>query len=123
MATRSALWVPERAEIIFINHSPHAGREMPDLHPLLVASPRAFNDRTGLVIGFPMTHASFHADNPFAVPVQGAKQEIGYVLALQPKSFDWRVRQGKPHPWGGGHAIPLAAALERLDSICAICTH
>lgn len=121
MATQSALWVPERADIIFINHSPHAGREMPDLHPLLVASPRAFNERTSIVIGFPMTHAAFHADNPFAVAVQGSKQEVGYVLALQPKSFDWRARDGRPHPWGGGHTHTLAAALERLDAICAIC--
>lgn len=31
MTTRkSALWVPERAEIIFIQYSPHVGVEMPN---------------------------------------------------------------------------------------------
>jgi mRNA interferase MazF len=30
---------------------------MPDDHPMLVISTKAFNERTGLVVGFPMTHA------------------------------------------------------------------
>ena len=78
-------WVPDRGEIIYVNHSPHAGKEMPGLHPLVVTSPQAFNERTGIVIGFPMTHAAFNADNPFAVAVQGPKKEVGYVLAFQPR--------------------------------------
>ena len=57
MARRPALWVPERGEIIFIEHSPHVGKEMPGLHPMLVCSTAAFAGRTGVVIGFPMTHA------------------------------------------------------------------
>ena len=35
-----ALWVPERAEIIFIQHNPAVNEEMPDDHPLLVMSTR-----------------------------------------------------------------------------------
>ncbi len=39
MATRkSALWVPERAEIIFIQYSLAVGEEMPDDLPMLVIS-------------------------------------------------------------------------------------
>jgi mRNA interferase MazF len=114
-------WIPERGEIIYVNHSPHAGKEMPGVHPLLVASPRSFNERTGIVIGFPMTHAEYNADNPFAVTVQGPKKEIGYVLAFQPKSFDLVERGATRHPWGGGHGNVLEAALEKLDSICGIC--
>jgi len=113
-------WYPDRADIIYIQHSPHAGKEMPSMHPMLVSSPRAFNERTGIVIGFPMTHAEFNKDNPFAVAVQGPKNEIGYVLAFQPKSFDWRERKAGPHPWGGGHDAILAAALAKLDAICGI---
>lgn len=53
MATRkSSLWVPERAEIIFIQFNPAVGEEMPDDHPMLVMSTKAFNERTGLVVGF-----------------------------------------------------------------------
>lgn len=113
-------WCPDRADIIYIQHSPHAGKEMPGMHPMLVSSPRAFNERTGIVIGFPMTHAEFNKDNPFAVAVQGPKNDIGYVLAFQPKSFDWRERKAGPHPWGGGHDAILAAALAKLDAICEI---
>ena len=117
----SAKWIPERGDIIYV--SPHAGKEMPGFHPLLVASPKIFNERTGIVIGFPMTHAAFNADNPFAVAVQGPKGEIGYVLAHQPKSFDWVERGASTHPWGGGHANVLKAVLSKIDAICGICDH
>ena len=93
------------------------------MHPLLVCSTRTFNERTGLVIGLPMTRAESHADNPFAVAVKGPRSEVGYVLALQPKSFDWKARGAKPHPWGSGHGRVLAAALAKLDLICGICEH
>lgn len=113
-------WCPDRADIIYIQHSPHAGKEMPGIHPMLISSSRAFNARTGIVIGFPMTHAEFNKDNPFAVAVQGPNNEIGYVLAFQPKSIDWRERKAGRHPWGGGHDAVLAAALAKLDAICGI---
>ena len=87
----------ERAEIILIQYSPHVGTEMPNDHPMLVVSTKAFAERTGIVFGFPMTHAAFHADNPFAIPVNGAKGEVGYVLVHQPKSFDWRLRNARQH--------------------------
>ena len=123
VSRKSPLWVPERAEIIFIQYDPQVGKEMPDDHPMLVVSAKAFAERTGIVMGFPMTHAEFHADNPFAIPAPGAKGEVGYVLVHQPKSFDWRHRHARPHPWGTGHAKLLAAALKRFDSAFGICSH
>ena len=118
---RGRAWVPDRGEIIYIQHSPHAGREMPGLHPLLVSSSRIFNERTGIVIGFPMTHAESNSNNPFAVAVAGPKGEVGYVLTFQPKSFDWAERSASRHPWGGPHKRVLAAALKKLDAICGVC--
>jgi len=118
---RSPLWAPERGEIIFIQFNPQAGKEMPDDHPMLVVSTKAFAERTGLVFGFPMTHAAYHADNPFAIAAHGAKGEVGYVLVHQPKSFDWRMRNARPHPWGSGHTGLLNAALRRFDATFAIC--
>lgn len=56
-----------------------------------------------------MTTAEYNADNPFAVVVgrtKGSKAgqtETGknsYVLCHQPKSFDWRLREAKPHRLG-----------------------
>jgi len=107
MATRkAALWVPERAEIIFIQYNPAVGEEMPDDHPMLVISTKAFNERTGLVVGFPMTHADRHADNPFAIPAPGAKGEPGYLLTHQPKSFGWRERNALKL-WTGWPTFPM----------------
>lgn len=95
-------WVPERQDIIWINCNPQAGNEMRDLHPFLVLSPRAFNERTSLVIGLPMTTAEYNSDNPFAVAVGDARgkkaEKTSYVLCHQPKSFDWRSRKASPHP-------------------------
>jgi mRNA interferase MazF len=97
-----AAWAPDRQDVIWIDCNPQAGREMRDRHPFLVLSPRAFNERTSLVIGLPMTTAEYNADNPFAIAVGragGAKTgKTSYVLCHQPKSFDWRVREGAPHP-------------------------
>jgi mRNA interferase MazF len=112
-------WAPDRGEVIWIQHTPAAGKEIPDQHPMLVASTRAFNERTGLVIGFPMTHSESHTDNPFAIPIQGPKG-VAYILANQPRSFDWHARDAKKHAWGGGHAERLDEALDIVAQICGI---
>ena len=70
-----------------------------------------------------MTHAKRHADNPFAIPAPGANGESGYLLTHQPKSFDWRERNARPHPWGTGHTKLLAAALKRFDAVFGVCAH
>ena len=38
----SAAWVPDRGEVIWIDHNPQAGREMRDQHPFLVLSTARF---------------------------------------------------------------------------------
>jgi hypothetical protein len=58
--------------MIWIDCNPLAGREMKDVHPLAVLSPRAFNERTGIVIGL-------------------------HILGHQPKSFDWRAYKPRIH--------------------------
>lgn len=98
---QAAGWVPDRGDIIWIDCSPQAGREMRNIHPFLVLSTRPFNDRTSLVIGLPMTTAEYNRDNPFALPIgkvrKGRTTVDAYVLCHQPKSFDWRSRGAKPH--------------------------
>ena len=102
MVSKKADWIPERQDIIWIDCSPQVGREMSDIHPFLVLSPQAFNARTALVIGLPMTTAEYNAANPFAIntgPTAGSKKnKTSYVLCHQPKSFDWRIRKAAPHP-------------------------
>lgn len=122
MATkRDAAWVPNRQDIIWIDCNPQKGREMRDVHPFLVLSPRTFNDRTSLVIGLPMTTAPYNADNPFAViagVASGRKSgQTSYVLCHQPKSFDWRQRQASPHPLQKLDDAPFSEVLMVLKQL------
>lgn len=115
------LWLPDRRDIIWIDCNPQAGQEMRDIHPFLVLSPRFFNDKTSLVIGLPMTTAAYNADNPFAVAVGKASkkkiEQTSYVLCHQPKSFDWRVRNAKPHSWGALNEALFSQVCQRLNQI------
>jgi len=120
-AKRRGSWVPDRQDIIWIDCNPQVGREMRDLHPFLVLSPRAFNQKTALVIGLPMTTAQYNADNPFAVAAgtaQGRRPgKTSYVLVHQPKSFDWRLRRARAHPLKRLPDAPFAEVLARLNQI------
>jgi len=120
-AKRRSGWVPDRQDIIWIVCNPQVGREMRDLHPFLVLSPRAFNVKTALVIGLPMTTAQYNADNPFAVAVGTAHGRrtvrTSYVLVHQPKSFDWRLRGARAHLLKRLLDAPFAEVLARLNQI------
>lgn len=116
-SARLAPWVPDRREVIWIDCNPQAGREMRDVHPFLVLSPRIFNERTSLVLGLPMTTAGYNADNPFAVAVGHKGNKTSYVLCHQPKSFDWRVRGARAHPLGHLGASSFTEVCNRLNQI------
>jgi mRNA interferase MazF len=117
-------WAPDRQDIIWIDSNPQVGREMRDVHPFLVLSPRIFNEKTSLVIGLPMTTAEYNSDNPFAVAVgkaSGRKTgQTSYVLCHQPKSFDWRLRQAKTHPLGALSNALFMQVCERLNQIIQV---
>jgi mRNA interferase MazF len=72
-----ASWCPDHRDMIWI-----------DCHPLMVLSPREFNERTEIVIGLPMTTASYNETNPFAVRRKGPRRGNSYILGHQAKSFD-----------------------------------
>lgn len=114
---RRGPWCPDRGDMIWIDCSPQSGREMRDRHPLMVMSPRAFNDRTGIVIGLPMTSAPSNETNPFAVKLAGRGSRGSYILAHQPKSFDWRARWARPHPMKKVPETAYAAARDVLAQI------
>ncbi|MGH8259562.1 MAG: type II toxin-antitoxin system PemK/MazF family toxin [Steroidobacteraceae bacterium] len=106
--------------MIWIDCNPQARREMRDVHPLVVLSPRDFNDRTGIAIGLPMTTASYNDTNPFAIRFSGPKGAISYIRAHQPKSFDWRARGAKPHRWKQVPEQAFVLACETLNQIVEI---
>lgn len=120
----AAKWVPARQDIIWIDCNPQSGSEMRDLHPMVVLSPHAFNLKTGLVIGLPMTTAECNATNPFAVAAGAASGrkagKTSYVLCHQPRSFDWRARHAKPHPLKRLADEPFAMACEVLNQIVSL---
>jgi mRNA interferase MazF len=117
MVTPAKSWAPDRGDMIWIDFNPQAGSEMKNEHPMLVLSTKAFNVRTGIVIGLPMTHATYNETNPFAIKYMGPKKDVGYVLTHQPKSFDWRARAARPHPWKQLPAAFMAQACEGLNGI------
>jgi mRNA interferase MazF len=121
MATRKS-WCPDRRDMIWIDCNPRAGREMKDLHPLVVLSPREFNERTGIVIGLPMTTAAHNETNPFAVKFSGPKGAVSYILCHQPKSFDWRARNAMSHPLKQVPEDSYGRACETLNQIIEIGT-
>lgn len=120
MAAPGKLWVPDRRDMIWIDFSPQVGGEMKDEHPMMVLSPMAFNERTNIVIGLPMTHAQSNDSNPFAVKFKSPKGEVCYVLAHQPKSFAWRSRGARPHPWKQVPPTVFESACEELNGIISI---
>ena len=121
MVKRAKGWIPERQHVIWIDCNPQRENEIRDVHPFLVLSPKAFNERTSLVIGLPMTTASYNADNPFAVVVgvAGGRKagQVIYVLCHQPKSFDWRLRGGAPHPMKRVTDARFAEVLALLNQV------
>jgi mRNA interferase MazF len=129
----SKRWAPDRRDMIWINCNPQAGREMRDFHPLLVLSPKAFNERTGIVIGLPMTTAEYNQTNPIALKIDHpgkkahrresvvrVRKKTSYVLVYQPKSFDWRARDAKPHPLKQVSEGAFALACKALNQIIDI---
>lgn len=115
--TAALSWVPDRGDIIWIDCNPQVGREMRDMHPMAVLSPKAFNRRTGIVIGLPMTSSASNVGNPFAVDVSRSADAPSFVLCHQPKSFDWRKRRASPHPWKKLAPHQLVECCEGLNDI------
>lgn len=113
-------WVPDRGDIIWINFTPQSGREMRDKHPMLVLSPKKFNDQTDLIIGLPMTTAEYNHTNPFAVGFKGPHHITSYVLSHQVKSFDWRTRNAQIHPWKTAPKEVLTQACDILNQIITL---
>lgn len=88
---------------------------------MLVLSPRIVNDPTSIVVGLPMSTQEYHATNPFAVPLHGKNDSIGYIITNQPKSFDWRLRNAKAHPWKQAPEDVFESACDKLNRVIAFC--
>jgi mRNA interferase MazF len=108
--------VPDRGEVIWIDHNPQAGREMKDHHPFLVLSTAPFHASVGLVVGCAMTSAAYNRGSSLAVdlgPIPDRPEAHSFVLCHQIKSFDWKARAARPHPMG-------SLSNDRLDQVLEI---
>ena len=87
----SSRYVPQAGDIVWLQFTPQTGHEQAGHRPALVLSPKAYNQKTRLMICCPMTTQI--KNYPFEVPIAGDPASV--VLADQVKSLDWRSRKAK----------------------------
>ncbi|HMR30841.1 MAG TPA: type II toxin-antitoxin system PemK/MazF family toxin [Geminicoccaceae bacterium] len=82
---------PERGDLVWLDFSPHAGREQAERRPAIVLSPRAYHQKTPYVVVCPIT--SRIKGYPFEVVLPAGLVVSGAVLADQLKSVDRHGRR------------------------------
>ncbi|MGE4126188.1 MAG: endoribonuclease MazF [Pusillimonas sp.] len=85
-------YVPEEADIVWLNFTPQSGHEQAGRRPAVVLSPKAYNQRSGLLVCVPITRQI--KGYPFEV-VLSESGASGAALADQVKSLDWKTRQAE----------------------------
>lgn len=87
----------DRGEIWLVSLEPVMGREQQGRRPVLVISPKRFNDVTDVPIVLPVTTGgNFARVQGFAVSLSGAGTETtGVVRCDQPRALDLKARSGK----------------------------
>jgi len=83
-------YVPDIGHIVWLSLDPQAGREQAGRRPFLVLTPKAYNEKTSLVVGCPVT--SRLKGYPFEVSLTRQGEIHGVILADHVKSLDWRER-------------------------------
>jgi mRNA interferase MazF len=86
-------YVPDVGHIVWLSLDPQAGREQAGRRPFLVLTPSAYNDKTSLVVGCPIT--SRRKGYPFEVPLEPGGAIDGVILSDHVKSLDWRQRNAE----------------------------
>lgn len=84
-----------RGDIYLISLDPTLGHEQQGKRPVIVISPKSFNDITKMPIVLPITSGGRFARNSgFAVEVLGGKT-TGVVRCDQPRALDFDARHAK----------------------------
>lgn len=87
-----AVYAPDEGDIVWLNFTPQSGHEQAGRRPAVVLSPKAYNQRSGLLVCVPIT--SQVKGYPFEVVLSGSGA-TGAALADQVKSLDWKSRQAE----------------------------
>jgi mRNA interferase MazF len=90
VVNRDPGFVPDRGDIVWLDHDPQAGHEQRGRRPALILSPSRYNGRVGLALCCPLTTRVKHY--PFEVAVPRGLAVEGVILADQVRSLDWRSR-------------------------------
>lgn len=88
----AAAYIPDEADIVWLNFTPQSGHEQAGRRPAVVLSPKTYNSRAGLAVCVPVTNQI--KGYPFEVVLSGAGA-TGAALADQVKSLDWKARQAE----------------------------
>ena len=84
-----------RGDIYLVSLDPTAGHEQRGSRPVLVVSPKAFNQASQIPIVLPITSGGEFAKRlGFAVPITGIKTE-GTVRCDQPRALDLSARKAR----------------------------
>lgn len=86
-------YVPDRDDLVWVDFTPQAGHEQAGRRPALVISPAAYNQKTGLMLAFPVT--SHVKGYPFEVLLPAGLRIQGVVLSDHIKNMDWNVRRAE----------------------------
>ena len=92
-SSRRTRYVPERGDAVWITLDPHTGHEQGGRRPVIVISPRRYNELVGLAIFCPIT--SQIKDYPFEVRIPSGLPVSGAVLSDHVRSLDWRARKAE----------------------------
>ena len=82
--------IPQRGDLVWLNFNPQAGREQAGHRPVLVLSPREYNEKSSVALLAPIT--STVKGYPLEVELPPGGPIGGAVLADQVRSLDWRTR-------------------------------
>jgi len=86
-------YAPERGDIILIEMSPQAGREMAGEHRAIVLSEQVFSVATGWVVACPITTKI--KGSPFEVQIPKGLKAHGCVVASELRTMDYLARRAR----------------------------
>lgn len=84
-------YIPDTGDVAWIDFNPQAGHEQAKRRPAVVLTPKAYNEKTGLLICVPLSTKI--KGYPFEISIKGEKESI--ALSDQVKSLDWNARRAK----------------------------
>ncbi|HJY64755.1 MAG TPA: type II toxin-antitoxin system PemK/MazF family toxin [Ignavibacteria bacterium] len=88
-----SVYEPGRGDVIWLDLNPQVGREQAGRRPVLVMSPKIYNQKAGLAVICPIT--STIKNYPYVVKIPDELKVRGVILSDQIKSLDWNARKAE----------------------------